>query len=158
MTLDEAIKHCDEVIEKEDCSKCAKEHEQLKEWLEELKALEIIDKRDFFNDRAGRKLWSEKPIDIQNEDIKNAHEDYKLLKEYILNQPEVNEWIPVEERLPKEHEIVLVAYLEYISNTKQLFNIAYISECGTWLWYFDGTNVRNEIIAWMPLPEPYKRK
>ena len=126
--------------------------------IDKLKALEIIDKRDFFNDRAGRKLWSEKPIDIQNEDIKNAHEDYKLLKEYILNQPEVNEWIPVEERLPKEHEIVLVAYLEYISNTKQLFNIAYISECGTWLWYFDGTNVRNEIIAWMPLPEPYKRK
>ena len=39
MTLDEAIKHCDEVIEKEDCSKCAKEHEQLKEWLEELKEL-----------------------------------------------------------------------------------------------------------------------
>ena len=39
MTLDEAIKHCDEVIEKENCSKCAKEHEQLKEWLEELKEL-----------------------------------------------------------------------------------------------------------------------
>ena len=75
----------------------------------------------------------------------------------IERQPKFGQWIPVEERLPKEHEIVLVAYLEYISNTKQLFNIAYISECGTWLWYFDGTNIRNEIIAWMPLPEPYKR-
>lgn len=42
MTLDEAIKHCDEVIEKEDCSKCAKEHEQLKEWLEELKELKNL--------------------------------------------------------------------------------------------------------------------
>lgn len=39
MTLDEAIEHCDEVVQKEDCSKCAKEHEQLKEWLEELKEL-----------------------------------------------------------------------------------------------------------------------
>lgn len=53
--------------------------------IDKLKALEIIDKRDFFNDRAGRELWSEKPTNIQNEDIKNAHEDYMLLKEYILN-------------------------------------------------------------------------
>lgn len=40
MTLEEAIKHCDEVIEKEQsCSRfaCAEEHRQLKEWLQELK-------------------------------------------------------------------------------------------------------------------------
>lgn len=35
MTLDEAIQHC---IEKgEGCTKCAKEHQQLRFWLEELK-------------------------------------------------------------------------------------------------------------------------
>lgn len=60
MTIDEAIKHCDEVIQKkrsmlleisdtkeknaddneiEDCIKCKEEHEQLKEWLEEYKLL-----------------------------------------------------------------------------------------------------------------------
>lgn len=54
MTLDEAIKHCKEkaeelreqvdthiVVDAEeigDCIECAKEHEQLSEWLEELKA------------------------------------------------------------------------------------------------------------------------
>lgn len=53
MTLDEAIKHCEEVAEKQenkfsisgeflgnnvDCKKCAKEHRQLAEWLRELKA------------------------------------------------------------------------------------------------------------------------
>ena len=37
-------------------------------------ALEIIDKRDFFNDRAGRELWNDKSKEIQNEDIRNAHE------------------------------------------------------------------------------------
>lgn len=36
MTLDEAIKHCEE---KSDCSECSKEHQQLAEWLKELKKL-----------------------------------------------------------------------------------------------------------------------
>ena len=51
MTLDEAIKHCEEkaaekrieanyrIPPKADCLKCAEEHEQLAEWLKELKAL-----------------------------------------------------------------------------------------------------------------------
>lgn len=55
MTLDEAIKHAEEVAEEhtkynfyggyESCDECAKEHRQLAEWLEELKQLrEIPDK------------------------------------------------------------------------------------------------------------------
>lgn len=39
MTLDQAIKHCYEVAEKEQCYACAEEHLQLAEWLEELKEL-----------------------------------------------------------------------------------------------------------------------
>ena len=40
MTIEEAIKHTKEVSEecKESCIECAKEHEQLAEWLEELQA------------------------------------------------------------------------------------------------------------------------
>lgn len=37
MTIDEAIAHAREVANNESCEKCAKEHEQLAEWLEELK-------------------------------------------------------------------------------------------------------------------------
>lgn len=36
MTLDEAIKHCEEIIQN-NCDKCAEEHKQLVEWLKELK-------------------------------------------------------------------------------------------------------------------------
>ena len=36
MTLDKAIKHCEEVA-KEKCDKCGEEHQQLAEWLKELK-------------------------------------------------------------------------------------------------------------------------
>ena len=55
MTLDEAIRHCEEVAEKycekvEDgltaddfCDSCASEHRQLAEWLKELKTRREID-------------------------------------------------------------------------------------------------------------------
>lgn len=36
MTLDEAIIHCEEVANSE-CSECAKQHQQLAEWLKELR-------------------------------------------------------------------------------------------------------------------------
>ena len=39
MTLEQAIKHCYEVAEKEQCYACAEEHLQLASWLEELKEL-----------------------------------------------------------------------------------------------------------------------
>lgn len=41
MTLDEAIQHCkDKVVEQSSCNKeCALDHEQLLEWLQELKNL-----------------------------------------------------------------------------------------------------------------------
>lgn len=39
MSLDEAIKHCYEVVENGVCAKCEAEHLQLASWLEELKRL-----------------------------------------------------------------------------------------------------------------------
>ena len=42
MTLDQAIEHCEEVASKKwvnGCIECASEHEQLAEWLKELKRL-----------------------------------------------------------------------------------------------------------------------
>lgn len=116
--------------------------------IDKLKALEIIDKRDFFNDRAGRELWSKKTIDIQNEDIKNAHEDYKLLKEYILGQPKVNEWIPIEERLPKQYTYVLVT----CDNGEVDYGYYYN---GVWVLDFVDSEAYS-VIAWQSLPEPYK--
>ena len=38
MTLDEAIKHCEEVADTK-CNECGNEHRQLAEWLKELKQL-----------------------------------------------------------------------------------------------------------------------
>lgn len=41
MTLDEAILHARDIA-KSGCSECCKEHEQLADWLEELKKLRIV--------------------------------------------------------------------------------------------------------------------
>ena len=44
MTLDEAIKHAEEVAIDQDlcCSECAEEHRQLAEWLKQLKEIKRI--------------------------------------------------------------------------------------------------------------------
>lgn len=44
ITLDDAILHCKDRA-KEDCSECAKEHQQLAEWLEELKAYKDLEEQ-----------------------------------------------------------------------------------------------------------------
>lgn len=42
MTLDEAIKHAQDVADKTNCKKCKEEHQQLVIWLKELKEIKQI--------------------------------------------------------------------------------------------------------------------
>ena len=51
-----------------------------------IKANDILDKLDFFNQRAGRELWNEKPVEVQDTDIRNREEDIKFLKDLINRQ------------------------------------------------------------------------
>lgn len=126
--------------------------------IDKQQALEIIDKRDFFNDRAGRELWNDKPIAIQDEDIRNAHKEYEQLKEYVLNQPKVGEWIPVEERLPNEEEFEKnycrnhwgAEFIVMIKGANRPTSLYYKE--GVW---FDDDNNDYDVLAWMPLPEQY---
>ena len=50
-------------------------------------AVDICDKFDFFQgQRAGRELWSKKPVDIQNEDIEQFSKDVAFLKGVLCKQ------------------------------------------------------------------------
>lgn len=68
-------------------------------------------------------------------------------------------WIPVTERLPEDEKAVLV----YEAGNENIFLAIY--EDGRWKsfdptykeTYFDET-IYGHIIAWMPLPEPYKEE
>ena len=45
MTLDEAIDHCEEVAQECENAECGMEHEQLAEWLKELRAFREVLKK-----------------------------------------------------------------------------------------------------------------
>ena len=51
-----------------------------------IKANDILDKFDFFNRRAGRELWNEKTVAVQDEDIRDREKDIKFLKDIINRQ------------------------------------------------------------------------
>ena len=72
----------------------------------------------------------------------------------IKENPEPH-WIPVTERLPNRDELVLVTYkttskihlCKYLDDGSENSWWSYIDDCCAW---------NNVILAWMPLPEPYK--
>ena len=70
-----------------------------------------------------------------------------------INAPTNNGWIPVEERLPEECEWVFIT-LSDDSGQRRSTGVSFYSN-GSWeanIWEID------EVIAWQPLPEPYKSK
>lgn len=84
---------------------------------------------------------------ITNSEGKNIYEIIECL-------PKVDQWISVEERLPKSYEKVLVT----IICNKNIYcdNVAYIDVDGKWRWSLDCNEAKVDIIAWQPLPAPYK--
>ena len=80
--------------------------------------------------------------------------------EFLINkQPKVGEWIPCSERLPKEDVKCLVSV-----NVDTGYDVEPTIEtgvviCGNWCFdneFFDYTSLEYEVIAWQPLPQPYK--
>ncbi len=105
-----------------------------------------------------------KAVDNRHEELlhdteyrrKHCQIDLLGIKKHILAIPPVGEWIPVSERLPEEHGYYLVT-------TDGSHNaVIDIAEYGKFYRkpeneYVLEWNKSSRVIAWQPLPEPYKK-
>ena len=131
MTLDEAIKHCEEVAHEkriessecisvndlenaEACYECGEAHKQLASWLTELKQRRESEKQEL----------------------------------------EINPWIPVDDALPEIGYSVLVTR-QTESNTRYVRIASRQDDC--WMDNADkyGKPNPHPVIAWMPIPNAY---
>lgn len=81
----------------------------------------------------------------------------------VESAPTVNLWIPCSERLPKEDGEYLIWCVSYDVSTGDKITNAYgISYYDTqfeaWTGLHVGGFLWNEVVAWMPLLEPYKEQ
>ena len=78
-------------------------------------------------------------------------------------QPE-QQWIPCEERLPEEGKLVLCTHTGGLNPNRQVIEHIYQNGKFTMGWDMDmnpssptfGQRYMGKVIAWMPLPEPWK--
>ena len=131
MTLEEVIKYTEEVAEEKE--------KEAKEWHENQ-----VRKCELFP-------FAEMDYTHENE-CKECAEELRQLTEWLKELKKLKEqtrWIPVSERLPKEKGLYLVS-------VKNDHERRYSKTC-----WFEGRNnwfARQDVIAWMPLPEPYEEK
>lgn len=77
--------------------------------------------------------------------------------EYLLTgnkKEEYGKWIPVSEGLPKKHEDALTTtrYDGFLGRYGTWIETGFINDIGEW----SGACIGCKVIAWMPLPKPYK--
>lgn len=110
--------------------------------------------------RIGAKRYLYDQIDILSDT------DYAVFSDFIDSMyndlPAIDSnslWIPIEEALPEDDTIVLVSYAmgspgisSYHKDTK--YNNGF--DCPRYGLTENGSQYIIEVIAWMPLPEPYR--
>ena len=87
-----------------------------------------------------------------------SHEESLILYD-MINKPEPH-WIPVTERLPETSDAVLTTYIVNGDRSRRYVEeSSYYGNDESWSSPWDEYRIagtRIEVIAWMPLPEPYK--
>lgn len=88
-----------------------------------------------------------------------CREQEVVLSKIIDTAPTVDavpRWIPCEDRLPEPN----LAVLGYAPKFNNIYTVYYDSVCGWMIWspVYDEPfpSFQGEIVAWMPLPEPYR--
>ena len=75
----------------------------------------------------------------------------------------MSKWIDLDDKYPEDNEYVLVwckGYFEggiSLGEKCECYGIGYVYE-NKWIIYNRKSTIFNTVIAWQPLPEPYKRR
>ena len=138
------------------------EHEEdfVRTIFKSLPSADAVSREDYHNlltatediDRALREYQAkdEKP----SADAKHDHGDGQWYDLTDALTVERNEWIPCNERLPKKGEVVLITNGKGNVRCGQ-YRSEYDVRDRTHYWWWKGKTIES-VLAWMPLPEPYK--
>jgi len=109
----------------------------------------------------------DKMREIAHETVERFKEEYDI----VDNSDAVSEWIPCSERLPEDSGDYLVcpsdSVLEDYSDFSEVMIMPYDADCEAFGWwterynpislgYLDSDFNESEVLAWMPLPEPWE--
>ncbi|MBQ8123635.1 MAG: DUF551 domain-containing protein [Ruminococcus sp.] len=180
MTIDEAIRHCEEVAEKMNDCECAADHRQLAEWLTELKEAKRLLKAAVEDFKViGKALDADCDILINCEEcpLQSGHyncrswnhqdEALALIGKDIDVPASADDtnvghksggWISCEDRLPIEQGPVL-CYARSTTGEGNYRILGTLRNGEFWFLQVDGTqlsfpNLCLEVTHWMPLPDP----
>lgn len=71
----------------------------------------------------------------------------------VENQPKVGEWISCSERLPEDSRDVILTTRSSVVGVG-----CFTASDGKWVQWYSGGGILVDVIAWMPLPEPYREE
>lgn len=129
--------------------------------IKKTEVVDILDKMQFFQgQRAGRELWLDKPVGLQELDLESFNRDIHTIRDYILQLEENTkpiEWIPVTE-LDLDHNQEALIKLDdgFICSAKFL-----ISDSGNNCGFYHkrvGFLQCPQVVAWMPYNAERGRK
>lgn len=84
---------------------------------------------------------------------KSRQKTLEEVADLIYEQPKVGEWIPVEKRLPEIQQDVLVTIKR---RNISYCDLAFLDDNGRWLMSRRIGYIEGNVLAWQPLPEPYR--
>ena len=87
--------------------------------------------------------------------------DFRQLVEFLKELKQLREqtrWIPVSERLPKDYSSCLCTIRNHYTydNHIEVYDHVVVYNPAEKEWLDESSKLAFEVIAWMPLPEPYK--
>ena len=112
------------------------------------KILEEIEQRKARAEKLIVKPPHDKLDQVANDTAETFIEAYKECQD-IIRKHMNDGWIPVEERLPEDDSMVLVT-----CQTKKGIRSVNRAYCDGAFWH--GSGSMSGVIAWRPLPEPYR--